>query len=190
MAEKRSPDIGEGASRRAPAEQNTCNHPDRFEQRMRTGSRVGPLSIGIATVAAALASVSLIVTLQRSGPTASPADTIAPTYSAVEVAAAQQQLCYTYKLVARAVQVDTNGNDLALGRVAATNAAAMLDNAAANPALDTKHRDSARALASAYRTTTAMAGKGVATDVEWQARLDDVNAKDAVMKRLCADGGD
>ncbi len=73
------------------------------------------------------------------------------TYTAAETAAAQRQLCDTYKLAARAVQVDTNGSDKALARIALTNAAVMLDNAAADPALDAKHRDAARALATAYR---------------------------------------
>ena len=59
-----------------------------------------------------------------------------PTYTAAETAAAQRQLCDTYTLAARAVQIDTNGTDKALARIALTNAAVMLDNAAANPALD------------------------------------------------------
>jgi hypothetical protein len=91
-------------------------------------------------------------------------------------------------LGARAVQVDTHGQDLGLGRVALTNAAAMLDNAAANPALDAAHRDAARTLAMAYRTLTAMGSKDVATDADFQAALDDVNAKDAVMKKVCGGG--
>lgn len=33
------------------------------------------------------------------------------------------------------MQVDTNGHDVALDRIGLTNAAAMLDDAAANPAL-------------------------------------------------------
>ena len=74
-----------------------------------------------------------------------------PTHSAAETAAAQRQLCDTYTLAARAVQVDTNGSDKALARIALTNAAVMLDNAAADPALDATHRDAARALATAYR---------------------------------------
>lgn len=62
-----------------------------------------------------------------------------------QTAAAQRQLCDTYKLVAHAVPVDTNGSDKALARITLTNAAAILDNAAADPALDAKHRDAARA---------------------------------------------
>lgn len=74
-----------------------------------------------------------------------PATTSVPTYTAAQTAAAQRQLCDTYKLVAHAVPVDTNGSDKALARITLTNAAAILDNAAADPALDAKHRDAARA---------------------------------------------
>jgi hypothetical protein len=133
-----------------------------------------------------LAVAALIVALTHSTHAASPAATTAPTYTAAETAAAQRQLCDTYTLAARAVQVETNGSDKALARIALTNAAAMLDIAAANPALDVTHRDAARALANAYRTTTALASGG--TDAQWQASLDDGNSKDAVMKKVCGGG--
>ncbi|KCD42074.1 hypothetical protein P472_04057, partial [Mycobacterium tuberculosis TKK_03_0029] len=84
------------------------------------------------------------------------------------------------------VPVDTNGSDKALARITLTNAAAILDNAAADPALDAKHRDAARALAAAYRTTIVMASGG--TQAEWQAALDDGNVKDAAMKQVCGGG--
>ena len=93
-----------------------------------------------------------------------------PTHSAAETAAAQRQLCDTYTLAARAVQVDTNGSDRALARIALTNAAVMLDKAAADPALDAKHRDAARALATAYLMDTAKSSNDVATDAEFQGR--------------------
>jgi hypothetical protein len=130
-----------------------------------------------------VAVAALIVALTNSKHTATPPT---PTYTAAETAAAQRQLCDIYKLIARAVQVDTNGSDKALARITLTNAGAMLDNAAANPALDTTHRDAARALANAYRTTTALASGG--TEADWQASLDDGNAKDAVMKKVCGGG--
>ncbi|WP_308458129.1 hypothetical protein [Mycobacterium kansasii] len=85
------------------------------------------------------------------------------------------------------MQVETTGSDRALARVALTNAAAMLDNAAADPALDARHRDAARSLAKAYRTTTAMGS--VATETEYRAALDDIIAKDAQMRQACANGG-
>jgi hypothetical protein len=182
MAGDLPPDFGAESTGRPPAAQWMPAYPAQPAPRPRTW-----LAIALAAIATAVAIAALIVALTRS--TTPPATTTAPRYTAAETASAQRQLCDTYKLAARAVQVDTNGNDVALGRIATTNAAAMLDNAAGNPALDAKNRDAARALATAYRTTTAMATKGVATDAEWRAALDDVNAKDAVMKDVCVNGG-
>lgn len=98
----------------------------------------------VATIAAVVAVAALIVALTNARPAATPATTSVPTYTAAQTAAAQRQLCDTYKLVAHAVPVDTNGSDKALARITLTNAAAILDNAAADPALDAKHRDAAR----------------------------------------------
>ena len=64
----------------------------------------------------------------------------------------------------------------------------MLDNAAANPALDADDRDAARALATAYLTETAKSSSDAFTDAEFRAALDDVVAKDAVMKKVCGGG--
>ncbi|BBX99028.1 hypothetical protein MLAC_43220 [Mycobacterium lacus] len=144
------------------------------------------LAIVVAAIAAVVAVAALIVALINSTSPAPSAATTTPTYTAAETAAAQRQLCDTYKLVARAVQADTNGSDKALARITLTNGAAILDNASADPALDAKHRDAARALAAAYRTTIAIASGG--TQPEWQAALDDGNAKDAAMKRVCGGG--
>lgn len=102
-------------------------------------------AIVVAAIAAVVAVAALIVALTNARPAATPATTSVPTYTAAQTAAAQRQLCDTYKLVAHAVPVDTNGSDKALARITLTNAAAILDNAAADPALDAKHRDAARA---------------------------------------------
>nr|WP_197089757.1 hypothetical protein [Mycobacterium nebraskense] len=145
------------------------------------------MAIAVA-LTAALASAALVVAVTR--PALKPSTTTpTPTPTASETAAAQRQLCDTYKLAARAVEVDTGGNDRALARIATTNGAVMLDNAVASPALDAKHRDAARALAGAYTTLTAMSNNTVATDAQYQAALDDITAKDAVMKSVCANGG-
>lgn len=61
----------------------------------------------------------------------------------------------------------------------------MLDNAAANPALDFAHRDAACALAATYLTTTAKGNRDVANDSDFRAALDDLIAKDAAMKKVC-----
>lgn len=142
-------------------------------------------AVVLAGAAMVVAIAALIVALTR--PTAmKPATTSTPpTYSAAEVSTAQHQLCDTYRLGARAVQVDTNGHDVALGRIALTNAAAMLDDAAANPALSSTYRDPAHALAASYRQGAAMGNRDVATDAQFQAALDDINAKDAAMKKVC-----
>lgn len=137
---------------------------------------------------AAIAIAALIVALVRPTDSHPSVNTSTPTYTAAEIAAAQQQLCDTYKLAARAVQVDTNGNDKAFARIALTNSAVMLSNAAADPALDAEHRNAARALATAYLADTAKSSEGAATEAEFRAAVDDVNAKDAVMKRVCGGG--
>ncbi len=139
----------------------------------------------VAAIGAVVAVAALIVALTNARPAATPS---VPTYTAAQTAAAQRQLCDTYKLVAHAVPVDTNGSDKALARITLTNAAAILDNAAADPALDSNDRDAARALAKTYITLTAKGSYGVATDAEWQAALDDGNVKDAAMKKICGGG--
>lgn len=137
---------------------------------------------------AAIAIASLVVALKRPMASQPVATTTAPTNCAAETGAAQKTLCDTYVLVARAVEVDTSGNDKALARIADTNGAVMLDIASAAPALDTHHREAARALAMAYGVVTAMGNSAVATDADYRAALDDVIAKDAAMKKVCGGG--
>jgi len=173
------PTLDGGSTPEPPAPPQWAAYTGQRQQRLRTW----PATV-LAGIAAVLAAAALIVTLAYSRSV--PAQSTRPTFTAAETAAAQRQLCDTYKLAARAVQVDTHGADRAVGRIALTNAAAMVDNAAADPALDASHRDAARNLAAAYRTTTAMGS--IATDAEWQGALDDVNAKDAAMKKVCGAG--
>nr|WP_083185288.1 hypothetical protein [Mycobacterium malmoense] len=142
------------------------------------------LAIALA-LTAIVAVAALVLALIR--PAASGPSTITktPTYSAAEVAAAQQRLCQIYKLAAKAVQVDTNASDPALGRVALTNSAVMLNDAATDPALDDGYRSAARDLASAYLVDTAKSSSGAASDADFRAAVDNVNAKDAIMKKVC-----
>ncbi len=133
-----------------------------------------------------VAAAALIVALTR--PTATkpiPMNT-PPTYSAVETSAAQRRLCDTYTLAARSVETDTNGSDKAIARVALANAAGMLDDATADPAIDAKLRDAVRSLAASYRTSNALSS--VATDAEYRAALDDIVAKDAPVRHACGHG--
>lgn len=146
------------------------------------------LAIG-AALTAVVAVVALVVALTRPTPShSSVSNTMVPTYTSAETATAQQQLCDTYKLVARAVEVDTSGTDRALARIADTNGALLPTMAVNNPALDANHRDAARALARAYGTVTAKGNTVVASDADYRAALDEVIAKDAVMKKVCGGG--
>ena len=184
MAGDLPPNFGEGSTMGSPTSgQWTPTYRTGPAARSRTW-----LATALAAIAAVVAVAALIVALTR--PTASrpSAATTVPTTTAAETAAAQRQLCDTYKLVARAVGVDTNGGDKALARIALTNAAVMLDNAAADPALDAKYRDAARALATAYLAETAKSSDDVVTEAEFQAALNDVIAKDAAMKKVCGGG--
>lgn len=143
---------------------------------------------GLAAVAMVLAAAALVVAFTRSPSVTAPVSSPAPKYTPAESATAQQQLCDVYQVQARTVRSDTAGTDEALARIAATNGAVMLYHAAANPALDAKYRDAARALATAYGNVSALGSKGVATDAEWRTVLDDANAKDAAMRSLCGGG--
>ncbi|MCK8646800.1 hypothetical protein [Mycobacterium colombiense] len=146
------------------------------------------LAIAVA-VTAAVAVAALVVALTRpaaSNPSAT--TTTPPSHTPAETAAAQQRLCETYKLAARAVQVDTNGSDKAFARIALTNSASLLFNVSNDPALDEQHRSAAQALATAYLTDTAKSSEGAATEAEFQEAVADVNAKDAAMKKVCGGG--
>ncbi|ETB23951.1 hypothetical protein O971_25005 [Mycobacterium avium subsp. hominissuis 10-4249] len=148
------------------------------------------LAIAVA-LTAGLAVAALVISLTRPTSqavvsTSTPTPT--PTPSATDIGVAQQRLCDTYKLAARAVQVDTNGNDKAFARIALTNSAGMLYDASNDPALDEQHRSAARALARAYLVDTAKSSEGTATEAEFRDAVADVNAKDAEMKKVCGGG--
>lgn len=151
-------------------------------------SRIWPaIALGamvLALVSTVVAVVALVAATSRSSGSSPAPTSAAPTYSAAEVSAAHQKLCDAYKLEARSVEIDTNGTDKAVARVALANGAGMLADAAEVPALDAKDGDAARALATAYRTANALGS--VATDAEYRTALDDIVAKDATMRRLCA----
>ncbi|WP_369829880.1 hypothetical protein [Mycobacterium sp. ACS4054] len=151
-------------------------------------SRGLPWQGGAVSLTFVIAIAALIVALTRPTGARSSVTTATRTYTATEIAAAQRQLCDTYKLAAHAVQVDTAGTDKALARIATTNGALMLDMAASNPALDANYRDPARALEAANLTVTAKSSYGVASEADFQSALDTVIAKDAAMKKVCSGG--
>ncbi|WP_230987671.1 hypothetical protein [Mycolicibacter heraklionensis] len=138
-----------------------------------------------AALAAFLSVAALIVaiiSLTRS------ADASSPHYTAAQQADAKKRLCDSYKLAAHAEHIETNTpNNVALGRLSATNGALILETAAADPALDPKYRDAARALALTYQTLVAVATGKDGGDPELEAVVTDANAKDRVMIELCGD---
>ncbi|KAA1243269.1 hypothetical protein F0Q45_25770 [Mycobacterium simiae] len=171
-----------------PAEQRTPPYPAYPSARPRTWP-----AVALSVVAALLGAAALIVALTRpttSRTTASTATSAPQTYTAAEVAAAHQKLCEVYKLAARAVQVQTNGDNPALANISTVNGAMLLQQAVNTaPALESGDRDAALALAAAYSNSTAAAG--IATgreDPVWRSAADDVITKDARMKAVCGGG--
>jgi hypothetical protein len=142
-------------------------------------ARTWPVAI-LAVLAVALATASLVVALTRSGPGSTPA------YTPPQRAAAKTKLCEQYQLADDAASVETNGSDVALARVSAINAAAILEVAAADPALSDEYRSAALALATAYRSTTAEGSRGV-DDPRFKRSLDDLVAKNQALRDLCGD---
>lgn len=139
-------------------------------------------TIALAILVIALAAVALIMGLTRSRSGSN------PTYSAAQKAEAKAQLCDQYLLAAHAMSIETlPDGDIALARISMTNGALILDTAAAEPALESKYRDAARALARSYQTMAAKGTHGMSTPDQWQAAVDDTNVKDRVMKDLCGD---
>lgn len=136
----------------------------------------------LALLAVALATAALIVSIIRSEAGSS------TDYTSAQRTAAKTQLCDRYKVAARAVSIETAPNgDIAFARISMINAALVLDSAATDPALDSKYRDAARALAVTYQTTAAIGTKGMATTEGFREAVDDSNAKELVLKDLCGD---
>jgi hypothetical protein len=146
-------------------------------------------AIALAALAVVLGVAALIVALTR--PTSNQSSVSSPTsttpsFTADQTAAAHQKLCDAYKLAARSVQIDTNGDNPALAGVASVNAAVTLEQAVNSvPAIASSDRTAALALASAYTTATAMGSWSQRDEPAFRAEVDDVNAKDAAMKKVC-----
>jgi hypothetical protein len=148
-------------------------------------------AIALAAIAALLAAAALVAALTRptGSPPGAPATTsTAPSYTPEQTTAAHKQLCDTYKLAARSVQIETNSNDRALAGVGSINAALMLEQTLrAAPAIAADDRAAALALAAAYTKATAMGSTLQRDDPDFRSEIDDVNAKDAAMKKVCGD---
>ena len=170
-----------------PTEQWTASYPTQPAPRSRTWLLLAMAGIGIVLGAAALAVALMRPT--NSDPTGVSATTAPPTYTPAETAAAHEKLCDVYKLAARSVQIDTNGDNQALAGVALVNGAVMLEQAVdAAPALAPGDRAAALALAPAYTNANAVGSFSHRDDPALQAALDDANAKDAQMKAVCGGG--
>ncbi|BCZ21629.1 hypothetical protein [Mycobacterium senriense] len=154
-------------------------------------SRIWP-AVALATVAVLLGGTALVVALIRptgDRPAASSAISATPSYTADQTAAAHKQLCAAYKLAARAVEIDTNGDNPALAGVASVNGSLILEQAlSAAPAISSSDRAAALALAAAYTKATAMGSWSQRDDPAFRAQVNEVNAKDAAMKSVCGDG--
>lgn len=102
-----------------------------------------------------------------------------------QAAIAKKELCSIYEIAARSVTADTNSGDRALARISLVNAAGMLDAAAANPTLSADDRETARTLASAYRTSNAVSSVTGAESPLYQSTLDDAARAANAMAAIC-----
>lgn len=143
----------------------------------------------LAAVAVLLGAAALVVALTRSPGSLSAGSTstaTAPSYTAQEAEAAHQKLCDVYKVAARSVDIDTNTDNRALAGAVSVNAAVMLEQVvSAAPAMSSGDRAAALTLAAAYTRATAMGSALQRDDPQFRSEVDDVNAKDAAMKKIC-----
>lgn len=146
-------------------------------------------AIALSAIAVVLGIAALVVALTRPASnqsTASSTTSAAPSYTADQTAAAHQKLCDAYKLAARSVDIDTNTDNRALAGAVSVNAAVMLEQAvSAAPAMPPGDRAAALTLAAAYTKATAMGSALQRDDPQFRSEVDDVNAKDAAMKKVC-----
>lgn len=178
---------GAGAHVGPPAGQWASGYPAPQAPRSRMWPLVALGAMVLALIATVVAVVALAFATSRSSGSSSVPTTAAPTYSAAEVSAAHQKLCEAYKLAARAVQIETNGNSPERAGIAEVNGALLLEDAVNSAsAITTSDRAAALALAGAYKNIAAVASLN---DLSiWRPALDDANAKDATMNKVC--GGD
>lgn len=143
--------------------------------------------VGLIALAALVVGIIALVRSGSSGAGAIPASAPpSPTIAAADAVNAKKDLCAAYELAARAVKIDTHSSDPSLARISLTNGASMLESSAANPALNASDRDAARALATAYRTSTAVSsGLDDPASPLYQRTIDDINRADAAMAGIC-----
>lgn len=188
MAEDLPPTSGGGPNAAPP---NPMQWPPPFPMQPPPRPRAWSAII-LAAIAVLLGATALVVALTRPTSSQSGVSSTTPTtpsYTADQTAAAHQKLCDAYKLAARSVDIDTNTDNRALAGVVSVNAAVLLQQAInAAPALPSGDRAAALALAAGYTKATAMGSAHQRDDPEFQSEVDDVNAKDAAMKKICSGG--
>ena len=187
MAGELPPNVGEGSTTRPPTEAWAPSFPTKPTPRSGSGRAIGVTALVLAAIAVVLAAVALTVTLGHSTHTASSVYQLRPPLTPPPRQPRRNGNCVTRTSLRRAtVRADTNGSDEALARIATTNGAVMLYNAAANPALDPKHRDAARAFSDGIRSRDGDGQQG-RCDGSGVARLllKMSNAKDAAMSKVC-----
>lgn len=146
-------------------------------------------AIALAALAVVLGVAAVIVALTRPTSNQSPvssATSTTPSFTADQTAAANKKLCDTYKLAARAVGIETHGPSPERAGIAEVNGAMMLERVVnATPAIAPSERAAALALIDAYNNIAAVASLN--DNSVWQPALDDANAKDAAMKKICGE---
>jgi hypothetical protein len=140
----------------------------------------------LALVSTVVAVIALVVATSRSSDSSSGPTAATPSYSVAEVSAAHQKLCDAYKLVARVVQIETNGKNPDRANLATVNSAVMLQDAVtSSPALARGDRAAALALAESYSNVAATSSLATGSDdPAWQSALNDANAKDAALRSV------
>lgn len=151
-------------------------------------SRAWPAT-ALASLAFLLGVAALVVALTRPSTNqsvASSTTSTTPSFTADQIAAAHKQLCDTYKLAARAVGIETHGPSPERAGIAEVNGAMMLERVVnATPAITASERAAALALIDSYNNIAAVASLN--DNSVWQPALDDANAKDAAMKKICGE---
>ncbi|MCV7445794.1 hypothetical protein H7K33_26495 [Mycobacterium paraense] len=147
---------------------------------------VGLIIVGVVATAALVVGIIALTrpTLNAAGKSPTSA-TPTPTFSPDQVASAKKNLCTVYQLASKSVNQDTNGGDIAIARISLTNGGAMLDAAAANPALGQNERGAAQDLAAAYQSAVAISSVFDKGSSVFQQSIDDINRLDGPMAAIC-----
>ncbi len=144
--------------------------------------------IVVGLIATAALVVGIIALTRPATGTAGKAPTLTtptPTFTPDQVASAKKNLCTVYQLASKSVNQDTNGGDIAVARISLTNGGAMLDAAAANPALGQNDRGAAQNLAAAYQSAVAISSVFDKSSSVFQQSIDDINRLDGSMAAIC-----